>query len=633
MTSMEKAKEILKSYWGFTSFRPLQEEIINEIIQHRDVLALMPTGGGKSLCYQVPGLMMEGLCLVISPLIALIKDQVGNLRSRNIRADYIVSGMDFKEIDRILDNAVHGDTTFLYVSPERLKSELFIERLKLMKISFIAVDEAHCISQWGYDFRPSYLEIANIRQFQPKASLLALTASAIPDVVEDIQKRLAFPKKNVLSTSFKRESLHYVIIKEDNKRERILKGLQLRPGSGIIYVRSRKLTRELSQWLISKGISASAYHAGLDPETKDRIQEEWKKERIRIIVATNAFGMGIDKANVRTVIHYDLPDSIEAYFQEVGRAGRDGLKAYGVMLYNENDLLALTERIINAFPPIESIRKVYKGIANYYRLAHGSGLNESHIFDITAIAERLDMSVLDVFNSIKILERSGLYQLSDSLHQPSKIKIKVNQSDLYYFEVANPHFESLLKTLLRSYSGLFDSFVRINEYLIAKRMNLDVKELVKQLKYLESIELIEYLPANDKPQITFLTEILPEDRVQITYDAYGAIKERQIKRSEAMIEFIRNEECRSIQLLRYFGEEGGEACGKCDVCLRKNRSSEHFEALEEKVIQLIKESPKNTSSILKELRMIDESEILDLLRNYADEGLISRNKNDQWTWN
>jgi ATP-dependent DNA helicase RecQ len=629
---METALDTLKKYWGFTSFRPLQETIINEIVNKRDVLALMPTGGGKSMTYQVPGIMLDGICIVVSPLIALIKDQVENLRSRAISADYVVSGMDFKEIDRILDNCVYGGTKFLYVSPERLKSELFIERFKLMKVSFIAVDEAHCISQWGYDFRPSYIQISAIREFHPNAPILALTASATLDVVEDIQQKLAFKKKNLQSTSFARESLHYVIIKEDNKRERILKGLQLRSGSGIIYVRSRKLTRELSQWLISKGISASPYNAGLSPEIKDKIQEDWKNEKIRIIVATNAFGMGIDKANVRTVIHYDIPDSIEAYFQEVGRAGRDGLKAYGVMLYNDSDLTTLKERIERSFPPIENIKKVYKGIANLYQLAHGSGLYESRVFDITKLAERVELPVLEVFNSIKILERNAFYQLSDSLHQPSKIKIKVNQSDLYYFEVANPQFELLLKTLLRSYSGLFDSYVRLNEYQIAKRMSEDVNVLVKQLKYLDSIELIEYLPANDKPQITFLSEIVPDDRLHISHETYGAIKERQIKRSEAMIHFIKTEECRSIQLLRYFGEPKSIPCGKCDVCLRKNRSSDYFKELEVKLKSILKSGAKDTKTILKELPIIDEVEIIDLLRNFSDEGLVSLGDDNKWRW-
>lgn len=627
---MKKTIEILKNYWGYASFRPLQEEIINEVIEGRDVLALMPTGGGKSLTYQVPALLLKGVCIVVSPLIALIKDQVEDLRSRKLNAHYIVSGMDYKEIDRILDNCIYGDVDFLYVSPERLKNELFLERYKRMTISLIAVDEAHCISQWGYDFRPSYLEIAAIRSFHPKTPILALTASATPDVVDDIQKRLAFSKKNLLSTSFNRENLHYVVVREENKRERILKGLKTRPGSGIIYVRSRKLTRELASWLQHMGVKAAAYHAGLDPEHKDRIQAQWKKEEIRIMVATNAFGMGIDKANVRTVIHYELPDSIEAYFQEAGRAGRDGLRAYAIMLYNDSDKRLVKEKIENSFPSIEVIKKVYSGIANYYKLAHGSGINQNFTFDIIAISERTNLKVIDVFNSIKILERSGYFQLSDSLHKPSRLKIKVSQSDLYYFEVANPKFENLLKTLLRSYSGLFDSYVNINEHLISRRLGIDVKEFMDHLMYLNKIEVIEYLPANDKPQITFLLERLPEDRIRIDYESYGALKERQLKRCDDMLTYVETARCRNIQLLEYFGEQNTKKCGKCDVCLESTSDSAEIEL---KLKELLIHKKLSFDTILQELKVKNEKIIIDLLRKYADEGLIRKEENDLWAWN
>ncbi len=629
---MSQALEVLKEYWGFTSFRPLQEEIIEEVLAGNDVLALMPTGGGKSLTFQVPGLLMDGVCVVISPLIALIKDQVANLKERKIAAEYIVSGMDFREIDRILDNCIYGDTKFLYVSPERLKNELFIERFKQMKVALIAVDESHCISQWGYDFRPSYLQIADSRQYQPKASILALTASATPSVVDDIQKRLEFSKKNVLSTSFERENLHYIVIEDENKRQRVLRGVQTREGSGIIYVRSRKLTRELALWLKNNGISAAPYHAGLSPELKDKTQEEWKKEKVRIIVATNAFGMGIDKANVRTVIHYDIPDSIEAYFQEAGRAGRDGLRAYAVLVYNKGDVIALKERIERGYPEISVIKKVYSGIANYYQLAFGSGMEESFNFDIIAIAERINLTVLQVFNSIKILERTGYYHLSDSLHQPSKLKIKVNQAELYYFEVANSKHELLIKTLLRSYSGLFDSYVKINEYLIAKRTRVDVKELVKQLKYLDSIELIDYLPANDKPKITFLVERIPEEHLEISYESYGALKEQQLKRGESMIAFVNAEKCRNIQLLEYFGETSAEECGKCDVCLRKKRAEGNDLELENNLVAVLKKGERGLNEILAELPRIEEDKILEILRFMADEGLVNRSKEDKWKW-
>lgn len=627
---MKATIEILKKYWGYASFRPLQEDIINDVIAGKDVLALMPTGGGKSITYQVPALVLNGVCIVVSPLIALIKDQVEDLRSRELNAHYIVSGMDYSEIDRILDNCIYGDVDFLYVSPERLKNELFLERFKQMKVAMIAVDEAHCISQWGYDFRPSYLQIADIRSLHPNVPLLALTASATPDVVEDIQHRLAFSKPNLLSTSFKRENLHYVLIKEENKRERILKGLQARPGSGIIYVRSRKLTRELTAWLKHAGISAAAYHAGLDPEHKDKIQAQWKNEELRIMVATNAFGMGIDKANVRTVIHYELPDSIEAYFQEAGRAGRDGLSAYAIMLYDDSDKRLVKEKIENSFPSIEVIKSVYAGIANFYKLAHGSGMHQNFAFDIIAISERTGLSVLDVFNSIKILERSGYYQLSDSLHKPSRLKIKVSNADLYYFEVANPKFEKLLKTLLRSYSGLFDSFININEHLVAKRLSIDVRELMEQLLYLNKIEVIEYLPANDKPQITFLHERLPEDRIRIEYESYGALKKRQLARCDAMLEYIETDRCRSVQLLEYFGEKNAEECGRCDVCIG---STSGVSEIELKLKELLKTKEVSLDTILRELKVKNEKTIIDLLRKFSDEGLVSKGNNESWKWN
>jgi ATP-dependent DNA helicase RecQ len=629
---MKKAVDVLKEYWGYTSFRPLQEDIIDEIVNKKDVLALMPTGGGKSITFQVPGLMLEGVVIVVSPLIALIKDQVANLKERNIAAEYIVSGMDFREIDRILDNCIFGDIKFLYVSPERLKSELFIERFKQMKTAFIAVDEAHCISQWGYDFRPSYLQISEIRQFQDQAAILALTASATPDVVEDIQEKLSFKKKNVLSTSFNRENLHYVVIEDENKRQRILRGIKARSGTGIIYVRSRKLTRELALWLKSNGVDAAPYHAGLSPEIKDKTQQEWKEEKCRIIVATNAFGMGIDKANVRTVIHYDLPESLEAYFQEAGRAGRDGLRAYAVLVFNQNDISALKERIERSYPDINVIKSVYDGIANYYRLAFGSGMDETFNFDIVAISERLNLAILEVFNSIKILERTGYYHLSDSLHQPSKLKIKVNQAELYYFEVANSKHETLLKTLLRSYSGLFDSYVKINEYLIAKRVRIEVNELIKQLKYLDSIELIDYLPANTKPTITFIRERIPKEHISISYESYGALKEQQLKRSESMIGYVRNETCRNIQLLSYFGEKTDIECGKCDVCLRKMRKNTSIQELEDELIKLVKHKAINLKDLLAKMPRIEEERVLDILRYLADEGLVSTFDN-KWKWN
>ena len=617
-------KEILEKYWGFTSFRSIQEAIINEVLEKRDVLALMPTGGGKSITYQVPALAMDGICLVVSPLIALIKDQVEDLRKRGVEAEYIVSGMDYRDIDRILDKCIYGQSKFLYVSPERLKSRLFIERFKQMKIAFVAVDEAHCISQWGYDFRPAYTQISKLREFQSDLHFLALTASAIPEVVKDIQEQLTFKSPNVLHTSFKRENLHYIVIKEENKRERLLKGLELRKGSAIVYVRSRKLTRDLALYLEDNGISAAAYHAGLKPETKDLIQKTWKNDETRVMVATNAFGMGIDKANVRVVIHYDVPDSIEAYFQEAGRAGRDRMKAYAVLMYRDKDKEKLESSLELSFPPKELVFDIYEGIANHYQLAVGSGKNGSFDFDIVRIAEQLSIPPLHVYNAINILSREGYLHLSDSLHQPSKLKIKVSPSELYYFEVANPKFEHLLKTMLRSFQDLFESYSRFNEYQLAKRVQMDVKDLVNQLKYLDSIGLIDYLASNDRAQIVFLEERIARTNLSLSYTSYKALKERQEMRIEKMLEYIHSDGCRSRYLLEYFGEENTENCGKCDICLKRDNPVSEKE-LKAKLLGLFDgDKALNISFIRSQFKVQDEDELLRMMRHLMDEGILHR---------
>jgi ATP-dependent DNA helicase RecQ len=629
---MSTPLEILKSYWGYPSFRPLQEQVIEEVIAGQDLLVLMPTGGGKSITYQVPGLIMGGICLVVSPLISLIKDQVHQLRDRNISAEYLVSGMDYREIDRVLDNCIYGKIKFLYVSPERLKSELFIERFKQMKISFIAVDEAHCISQWGYDFRPAYLEIAEIRRFHPNVGVLALTATATPEVVEDIQDKLLFLRKHVLHRSFYRENLHYIVVEEVNKRERVLRGLKALSGSTIIYVRSRRATREISQWLKNAGISAAPYHAGLTAELKDETQQKWLEGEVRVMVATNAFGMGIDKSNVRLVIHLDLPDAIEAYFQEAGRAGRDGLRAHAVLLYNDTDIAQLEERIGWSFPPIDTIKNVYNDMGSFYRLAFGSGLNETFPFDIAEFSQRYDFKIFDVYSSLRILEREGYLFMNESLHQPSKVKLKVNQSELYYFEVANSKLEPMIKTLLRSYSGLFDEYRKINEYLLAKRLRLPVEKVIDQLKYLDKVKLLDYLPANQGPQITWLVERLPKTHLRISYEQYGLLKERQEKRAEAFIKYLKTDVCRNRQLLAYFGEETAKDCGKCDVCLKNAMRKAEMKTMEDAMVKVLKGGPVSLQVILSSVPKLKEEWALEMLRYYADEGVIIKDDENRWKW-
>ena len=626
------ALEILKTYWGYPSFRPLQKEIIDEVLAGTDVLALMPTGGGKSITYHVPGLMMDGICLVVSPLIALIKDQVHQLRKRNIRAEYIVSGMDYREIDRVLDNCIFGKVKFLYVSPERLRTELFIERFRQMKVSFIAVDEAHCISQWGYDFRPAYLEIAEIRHHKPKAGILALTASATPEVVDDIQERLLFLRKNVLRRSFYRENLHYIIIKEENKRRRLIRGLKTLQGSAIIYVRSRKATREISSWLTNDGISSAPYHAGLSAELKDKTQQAWVDGKIRVIVATNAFGMGIDKADVRLVIHLDLPDSVEAYFQEAGRAGRDGMRAHAILMYSVSDIGRLKERVEWNFPPVDTIKNVYDDMANYFQLAYGAGINQSFPFDAGAFSIRFDLKISDVYSSLRILERDGYILFNESLHQPAKVKLKVKQNELYYFEVANPRLEPLIKTLLRSYSGLFDDFTKINEYLLAKRLRQPVEVIIQNLKYLDHLGVLEYIPTRQGGQITYLTERLPRNNLIISYEQYGALKERQEKRALDMVKFVQTPFCRSRQLLRYFGEKQEEDCGKCDVCLSNAMKKKGTVELENNMIEVLKKGPASLQFILSSIPRLKQDMAVELLRQLADEGVVERTEEDKWKW-
>lgn len=624
--------EILKRYWGYLNFRPLQEKVIDEVISGTDLLVLMPTGGGKSITFQVPGLLMDGLCLVVSPLIALIKDQVKQLKDRDIEAAYILSGMDKRDIDRTLDNCIYGQIKFLYVSPERLKTELFVERFKQMKISFIAIDEAHCISQWGYDFRPAYLQIAEIRKYQPKVGVLALTASATRRVVDDIQERLLFLRTNVLRRSFLRESLHYVVLKESNKRERLLRGLNTLSGSAIIYVRSRRLTREIADWLIHNNISALPYHAGLTSETKDQSQLKWQSDEVRVMVATNAFGMGIDKPNVRLVVHLDLPDSVESYFQEAGRAGRDGMRAHAVLMYSDHDIVKLRDSVGWNFPPIDTIKNVYQDLGNYFQLAIGAGKNETFDFNINEFSKRSDLKLFDIFSSLRILEREGYLQMSDSLHSPSKVQLKINTNELYYFEVANPEYTPLLKTLLRSYVGLFDTHQKINERLLANRLQIQADEVVQKLKHLNQLGLLEYIPANERPKIIWLTERLPQSHVHISYEQYGLLKERQKERSDRFIEYLETPVCRSKQLLDYFGEKGATDCGKCDVCLSKSRQESDMKTVENKMVEVMKKGPISLDHLLASIPKIKEDWALEILRYLADEGKVVRKSNNDWEW-
>jgi len=563
--------QILTKYWGYAAFRPLQEEIINSVSQGRDTLGLMPTGGGKSVTYQVYSLSKPGICLVITPLIALMKDQVENLNQRGIKALAIYSGMSSQEIKIAMDNAAWGNYKFLYLSPERIATDRFRERIGQLDVNLIAVDEAHCISQWGYDFRPSYLRIAELRDLIPDVPLLAVTATATTQVIDDIQEQLKFRKKNVLRTSYYRSNLVYLVRNEEDKINYLVKAVEKAKGTGIVYVKSRKLTREISDLLRKNKISADYYHAGLNYKIRSAKQEAWKSGKCRVIVSTNAFGMGIDKADVRFVIHLEAPDSVEAYFQEAGRGGRDGKTAWAVLLYNTSDKVKLEKNVIKAFPEPDVIKRIYEAICNFYQLAVGFGKDQSFEFNMGTFASGFSFQIITVYNSLKILQREGYLELTDELDNPSKVYFQVDRDDLYKFQVANAGFDGFIKLLLRSYTGLFTNYVSIDEQLMAKRANVSPELVYEFLCKLRAQKVIDYIPQKKTPFIIFVKERIEIDRLKITKENYTDRKRDYMQRIEAMIHYASSgHKCRSQLLLQYFGENESVRCGKCDVCMERN---------------------------------------------------------------
>ncbi len=569
---MSTYKEILKEYWGYADFRPLQEEIIQSVADGNDTLGLMPTGGGKSITYQVYSLANEGICLVITPLIALMKDQVENLRKRGIKALSIYSGMTREEIKVAFNNAQWGNYKFLYISPERIATEQFQNRLQQMKVNLIAVDEAHCISQWGYDFRPSYRKIADLRTQLPDVPMMALTATATQKVVVDIQKQLNFKNAKVLQKSFHRENLIYKVRYEEDKEGYLVRTLQKAKGSGIVYTRSRKKTKEIAALLQRNGISADYYHAGLAAETRSLRQDDWLNGTTRVIVATNAFGMGIDKPNVRFVIHVDAPDSIEAYFQEAGRAGRDELRAMAVFLYNNTDSVKLKKGIGDKFPKAEQIIRIYEALGNYLKIAVGFGRGMVYDFNMAHFAKTYRFSLSNTFNALKILQRDEYLELTDELDRRSLVHFRVERDELYRFQVANSKFDSFIKLLLRSYTGMFSEYRPINEELLSKRAKISKEAIFKYLNWLDGEGIIHYIPAKKTPLIVLLKERLIASRVKLSSDNYADRKKQYEKQVKAVIEYASNDsECRSKQLVAYFGEKDGKQCGKCDVCESLNK--------------------------------------------------------------
>jgi len=625
---MQQYLSILKQYWGYDQFRALQGDIIRSIAAGKDTLGLMPTGGGKSLTFQVPTMTMEGICIVVTPLIALMKDQVENLKNCGIPAAAIFSGMSHNEILMTLDNAVFEAYKFLYVSPERLATPIFVEKIKQAKVCLIAVDESHCISQWGYDFRPSYLRIADIRELLPDVPILALTATATPEVVVDIQNQLHFREPNVYQKSFHRSNLAYVVRTVENKDENLLKILNSVPGTSVVYVRNRKRTKEISDFLNVNGISAENFHAGLKNETKDAKQARWKNGETRVIVSTNAFGMGIDKAEVRTVVHMDLPDSLEAYFQEAGRAGRDEKKAYAVLLYNNGDAVKMRKRVSDSFPGKEMVVKVYEALGNYFQIGLGSGLDKVFAFDISDFCTKFKLPILTTYSSLKILQQAGYIELTDEQDSSSRVLFTVGKDDLYKLK-HNADQERLIHILLRSYTGLFTDLASISEETLAKRLEWTRDQVYNQLVVLAKEHVIQFIPRKKTPFLTFTREREATERIVLTKETYDDRREHYIARVKSMLDYAQEENnCRSQVLLLYFGEKETISCGKCDICLKKNEtqvSTDDFETIRLVVQQALAEEELTVNMLVKKIPH-KELKVLQVVRFMMDNGQIIENE-------
>ena len=633
---MDNYKQILRKYWGFSDFRPLQEDIIKSVLKGNDTLALLPTGGGKSITFQVPALTIEGICLVVTPLIALMKDQVDKLNNLNIKAYAIHSGYTFDEISVILDKCIYSDVKFLYISPERIHSDIFIEKLKNINVNLIAVDEAHCISQWGYNFRPSYLNIANLKKVLPNIPILALTATATPKVIIDIQDKLRFKKQNVLQSSFERKNLIYMVRKLEDKHQYIINILSKTKGSGIIYVRNRKKTREIAQILIKNSISAHFYHGGLDTVKRTERQNDWMNGKIKVMVATNAFGMGIDKPDVRFVIHYDIPDSIEEYFQEAGRAGRDTKKAYAVLLYSNIDLLQMEQRIKRNFPEIEYIKKVYQALCNYLKIPIGGGKGITYDFKISDFVSEYNLQVIQAYNSLKFLEKDGYIELIDEIDNPSRIHFIVNRDDLYKFQVANIAFDGFIKLILRSYTGLFTDFVKIDENTLAKRANINREQVYNFLIKLSKFGIIKYIPQKRTPLIVFTEERLNEKNLRISKENYQNNKQRYIEKINAVLDYVNNKsKCRSRYLLAYFGQKNTYKCGKCDICKSSNElelSKYEFDLILDEIKKNLNDKDYELDDLIKILTHTKQK-CIKVIQWLFDNNKIKYNDSNELTWN
>ncbi len=627
---MATPKDILLQYWGHAAFRPLQEEIINTVLSGKDVLALLPTGGGKSVCFQVPALAMEGLCLVISPLIALMKDQVENLKNRNIQALSLQSGMSHPEVKETLQNAAYGPYKFLYVSPERLESALFKEYLPALPLNLIAIDEAHCISQWGYDFRPPYLRIANLRKEFPTVPMLALTASATPVVQQDICDKLLFSEPAIFRQSFEKPNLSFSLFNADSKINKLLDILQKVPGTAIVYCRNRRRTKEIANLLSLNKISADFYHAGLSQNERSQRQEDWIKNKVRVIVCTNAFGMGIDKPDVRVVVHMDIPDNLENYYQEAGRAGRDGKISFAVLLYSKEEFDALQKLPDIKYPPLAEIKKIYQAVANFLQLPTGSGEGLYYEFNLKDFVSQFKLDAMQVVNALKALEQEGHLSFNEQVFLPAKIGFTCGKEDIDDFEKTQPQYEELIKALLRSYHGIFDNEVSVSEKLICRMAKISPEELKKKLADLVSYNVIQYHPQKETPQIYFLQNRASADYITFDNQAYLKRKHEYKLRIETMQQYILlDKKCRSQYIGNYFGDKEMKLCGVCDNCLaQKNAtlSTAEFDKIKAAIFQLLHSHSIDIKGMLDSLKKFKKEKIWTVINFLQNEGKLKVNE-------